>query len=129
MRHYRMMHWATKYVTIPSFSLLAVVGVIVALVDAPADEQDASAPEEEREPDPTAGMRYACGEFIRQSLNDPSSFEAVRRTDWSTHERDDGIVTVAATYRASNQFGAIVTETTYCDIVREDGQLRLKAFR
>jgi len=110
----------TKFVTLPVLAVGAVVVVIGIAVDAP---------ETERTQDPTAGPRGACGYFIRQSLNNPASYEAVNSLDWLTNFRDDGIITVAATYRAANAFGAVVTETTYCDIVAEGGEYRLQALR
>ena len=110
----------TKFVTLPLF---AVAGVILAI------GLTTDAPEAERAQDPTAGPRYACGHFIEQTLNNPASFEPVNRLNWSTNFRDDGIITVAATYRATNAFGAVVTETTYCDITEADGEYRLQALR
>ena len=110
----------TKFVSLPLF---AVSGVILAI------GLTTEAPEAERAQDPTAGPRYACGHFIEQTLNNPASFEPVNRLNWPTNVRDDGIITVAATYRATNAFGAVVTETTYCDITEADGEYRLQEFR
>ena len=110
----------TKYLTLPLFGLTAAVIAIGMTVDAPEAEQSR---------DPTSGPRYACGHFIEQSLNDPASFQPVNRLNWPTNFRDDGIITVAATYRATNGFGAVVTETTYCDITEADGEYRLQEFR
>ena len=114
------MHKLTKFVTLPLFAVSGVILAIGLTMDAP---------EAERAQDPTAGPRGACGYFIRQSLNDPSSYQAVNSLNWSTNFRDDGIITVAATYRATNAFGAVVTETTYCDITEADGEYRLIEFR
>ena len=110
----------TKFVTLPLFGLTAAIVAIGMSVDAP---------EAERAQDPTAGPRYACGHFIEQTLNNPDSFDPVNRLGWPTNFRDDGIITVAATYRATNAFGAVVTETTYCDITEADGEYRLQEFR
>ena len=108
----------TKFVTLPLFGLTAAIVAIGMTGDAP-----------ERAQDPTAGPRGACMHFIRQSLNDPSSYEAVNSLNWPTNFRDDGVITVAATYRATNAFGAAVTETTYCDVVIEGGEIRLTGLR
>lgn len=110
----------TKYLTLPLFGLTAAVIAIGLTVDAP---------EQEQVQDLTGGPRYACSHFIEQSLNNPASFEPVNRLNWPTNLRDDGIITVAATYRATNGFGAVVTETTFCDILHADGEYRLQEFR
>ena len=114
------MNKITKFVTLPVLAIGAAALAIGMTVDAP---------ETERAQDPTAGPRGACGHFIRQSLHNPASYEAVNSLNWSTNFRNDGIITVAATYRATNSFGAVVTETTYCDIVAEGGDYRLHALR
>jgi hypothetical protein len=84
---------------------------------------------EPREPDPLAGMRWACRHFIEQTLNNPSSAEWVDYLDWPTRERPDGITTVRAEYRAQNAFGGTVREVTFCDIRRDGEDLRLVQFR
>ena len=110
----------TKFVTLPLFAVSGAILAIGLTMDAP---------EAEREQDPTAGPRGACSFFIEQSLNNPASFEPVNRLNWSTNFRDDDIITVAATYRATNAFGAVVTETTYCDIIEYGDDYRLQALR
>jgi len=114
------MNKITKFVTLPVLAL----GAVVLAIGLTSDETETA-----RVQDPTAGPRGACGHFIQQSLNNPASYEAVDSLNWSTNFRDDGIITVAATYRATNAFGAIVTETTYCDIVADGGDYRLQNLR
>lgn len=114
------MNKITKFITLP----VLAIGVAALAIGMTVD-----APETSGIQDPTAGPRGACGHFIRESLNNPSSYEAVDSLNWSTNFRDDGIITVAATYRATNSFGAVVTETTYCDIVAEGSDYRLQALR
>ena len=110
----------TKFVTLPLF---AVAGVILAI------GLTTDAPEAERAQDPTAGPRYACGHFIEQTLNNPDSFEPVNRLNWPTNFRDDGIITVGATYRATNRFGAVVSGRSYCDIRLDGDDYRLVDIR
>jgi len=56
----------------------------------------------------------ACQSAIKESLNDPSSAEFVDRMNWPA-SFEDPIWTIRATYRGSNSFGAIVTETIVCE--------------
>ena len=110
----------TKFVTLP----VLAIGVAALAIGMAVD-----APETAGIQDPTAGPRGACGHFIRESLSNPASYEAVNSLNWSTNFRDDGIITVAATYRATNAFGAVVTEQTVCDMRVEGGDYRLIEFR
>ena len=56
----------------------------------------------------------ACQLVIKASLNDPSSAEFVDSLNWPA-SFEDPIWTIRATYRGSNSFGAIVTETIVCE--------------
>jgi len=120
------MNKITKFVTLPVLALGAVVVAIGMTVDAPEREREQAeaAPQE-----PTAGARFACSEFIRATLNDPRSVEWIDRQRWPTNLRDDGIITVMASYRAANAFGGMVRGTTYCDIVADGGDYRLQNLR
>ena len=102
------------------FILIASFGVLAFVI---------SDTESTAEPDPTSGPRYACSYFIEQSLHNPDSFEPVNRLNWSTNFRDDGIITVGATYRATNLFGAVVSERNYCDIRLDGDDYRLIEIR
>ena len=114
----RRMRKLTKFVTLPLFGLTAAIVAIGMTGDAP-----------ERAQDPTAGARWACSEFIKANLHNPDSFSPVDRLSWQVHARQDGITTVAARYRAENAFGGTITETTYCDVVIEGGEIRLTGLR
>lgn len=59
----------------------------------------------------TAGV--ACQTAIKQNLNNPSSAEFVDRLNWPA-TLDDGVWTIKATYRGTNGFGGVVTETITC---------------
>ena len=115
------MHIVTKLITLPALGVTALAFIIGASGDAPEREPST--------PDPTAGARYACSEFIKAHLHNPRSFSPVDRLNWSVNAREDGIITVGARYRAQNAFGATITEMTYCDVVNEDGSIKLKGLR
>lgn len=126
-----------KYVTVPALTVsgLAWTALIVSapppdpevLAQREAARAEQAAQRAEREA--TAGVRYACSEFIKRSVHDPASFRPVDRLDWPAQVRDDGTATVKATYRATNAFGGMVQETVSCDITLTDGNYRLAAFR
>ena len=123
--HGARMHWITKFVTLP---IAAVTGAIFA-VGMMASDADAPAARNEGQQDPTAGMREACARFIQRDLHNPNSFRRVDFSAWPSQANEDGTVTVAATYRASNAFGATVTERTICQLEAADGNVRLIALR
>lgn len=55
----------------------------------------------------------ACMSAIEASLKNPDSVDWVSRLDWPS-SFDDPTWTIQATYRATNGFGAVVTEQATC---------------
>lgn len=56
----------------------------------------------------------ACMSAIEASLKNPDSVDWVSRLDWPS-SFDDPTWTIQATYRATNGFGAVVTEVVTCE--------------
>lgn len=77
--------------------------------------------------DPLAGVRYACREFIQQSLNDPKGAQFGRILDWPAGAQDDGTILVRADFRAKNAFNATIHTVWSCRVRKADGQIRLVA--
>jgi hypothetical protein len=117
------MNKLTKFVAVPIFAVAGTIAFI-GIVFGGGDKSDSEAQEVAVE-DPAKGMRFACREFIKRGLNDPDSFKAVDFSQWPTAINEDGVVTVLATYRAKNAFGGTITQTTSCQTIREDGDVRL----
>ena len=59
--------------------------------------------------------RIACASLIESHLRNPSSAEWVRMAQWPVVSDADRMThNVAATYRATNGFGGVVTEQKVC---------------
>ena len=119
------MNKITKYGAIP---MLVVAGGIMAIGIAASDPEETQHAEVAQD-DPTSTPRYFCRYAIKQVLHDPSSAEWIDYREWPAFFDDDGLITVTARYRATNAFGATVTEQTVCDMRVEGDEYRLIEFR
>lgn len=119
------MNKITKFGAIPLFVVAGAIAAIGIAVSDPEETQQAEAAQD----DPTSSPRYFCRYAIEQVLHDPRSAEWIDYREWPTFFQDDGLITVTARYRATNAFGAIVTEQTVCDMRVEGGDYRLIEFR
>lgn len=63
--------------------------------------------------------RVKCSVAIKQGMHDPSSAEWASRASWPVTD-SGSFYTIRATYRGSNLFGAIVTETRDCLATRRE---------
>lgn len=64
--------------------------------------------------------RGSCWAYIKRNLNDPGSGEWVKPTQWPIFENQSGTYSVAATFRASNAYGALITSSETCRVERKD---------
>lgn len=58
------------------------------------------------------GSHYALTDYIKKSMNDPDSYEHVQTLHWDMKD----YLIVSITYRGSNIYGAIVTNTVKAKI-------------
>lgn len=97
------------------FSIAALFGVLVIWVSIWLDSGQSATSTPKKSQDEmnriTAGV--ACQSAIKANLKDPSSAQFVDRLNWPSTLKD-GIWTVEATYRGTNGFGGVVTETITC---------------
>ena len=77
----------------------------------------------------TKAARDICADTIRASLHNPRSVEWVNRNSWQSTPRAGGGLTITATYRATNGFGATVMSTTQCEVAFNGGRYTVEGFR
>lgn len=64
--------------------------------------------------DPLYEARMQCLLSIKRGLHDPGSAEFPGATEWPAERAGDGTISVLATYRAKNAFGAYRTALHRC---------------
>ena len=92
-----------------AIATISLIGLVIILAIALGDKN----PSVKINPDITNssfdGSVLVCEQYIKQRLNDRSSYESVNWT--KVVETQDGLLTTTATFRAKNAFGAYILQT------------------